>query len=427
MLKKTIRAGALQYVLVVAVIIAILIFAFLSLHFLQQKISVKQHFLKETIYNVENGFDYLKRAKIGYDAPVQIDISENHLEATTIVKKHWGIYDLAIIRSQIKNEFYQKAALLGAQTNNKAAVYLKENYQSLVLVGNTKITGNVLVPKLGVKTGNIAGVSFYGNQLIMGNQQLSANTLPEIKNIASLRSFYDNFGAVDFDEFDLVYNTRVFKSFTEKMLVYERLKAIVLEDLSLSGHILIASSTKITVKASANLSDVILMAPKIVIEENTKGNFQAIATQNIQVQSRCLLSYPTALVLLEKEVLSNHQEVGNRQGENRAPENQLSIAKGSEVKGVVVFDSTRKETNYKAQMSLEAQAIVTGEIYCAKNLEMRGTVIGAVITSNFIVQQSGGIYRNHLYNAVINVNKLPKQYAGLQLENQSNAVAKWVR
>jgi len=182
-----VKAGALQYVLVIAVIIAIVIFAFISLIFLQQKLKSKYNFSKEVVYATQMGFDYLKKNKIAYTEKTEINFSENAFQKTTILKKHWGIFDIGIIETRIKNESFKKIGILGTETKERDALYLQENNNSLVLVGSTKITGNVLLPKQGVKSGNIAGTSYQGSRLIYGNTKTSKTILPRIKNIDFLQ------------------------------------------------------------------------------------------------------------------------------------------------------------------------------------------------------------------------------------------------
>ena len=177
------KAGALQYVLVVSVIIAIIIFAFISLIYLQQRMTIKHGFAKETIANAQMGFDYLRTNEIRYDEETTLDFFENEAAITTITKKHWGIFDIGIVNSKIKNESFQKIGILGTQKSKRAALYLQENNKSLVLVGKTKIIGNASLPKQGVKSGSIAGTSYYGNQLIYGNRKRSSTKLPKINNI----------------------------------------------------------------------------------------------------------------------------------------------------------------------------------------------------------------------------------------------------
>lgn len=422
-ISKKIKAGALQYVLVISVIIAIVIFAFISLVYLQQKMLIKHNFTKEAISNTQMAFDYIKQKKVAYNTEININFSENELANTTFIKKHWGIFDIGISASKVKNEFFQKIGLLGTQNKKRDALYLKDNNSSLVLVGNTKIKGHVSLPKQGVKPGNISGTSYYGGQLIYGVKKTSTNKLPKIKNLEFVKAFSKNYQNENTVYFELEEGLKLHQSFTKNSLLYQDANLIRLEHMSLSGNVLIVSKNAITVKSSAKLEDVILMAPKISIEENVIGNFQAIANKEIIVKSNAKLQYPSALILLDEERGIQNYQQNNRQ--NRK-ENPIEIQKNSDVRGVVVYASENNQSNYKTQIKIDGKAQIIGEVYCSKNIELQGKVLGSVYTNNFIIKKSGGVYVNHIYNGIINSKELPNQYAGLQINSFSNQVAKWV-
>ena len=123
------------------------------------------------------------------------------------------------------------------------------------------------------------------------------------------------------------------QSFTKEALIYEDNNPIILENLSLHGHLLIVSKRSITVKASAKLQDVILIAPEITIESNTIGTFQAMASKKIIVESNVQLAYPSALVVLHKgESIINQSRNTNQPKE----ESCIEIQKNTDIRGVVL-------------------------------------------------------------------------------------------
>ena len=420
-LLKKIKAGALQYVLVISVIIAIIISAFISLVYLQQRMNIKHQFTKEAIAAVQLGFESLKHQKTPYDLKTPVHFYDNEIAVSTLIKKHWGIFDLAIVNSKVKNEFFQKIGLLGVQHSKREALYLKDNNNALVLVGKTKITGTVALPKQGVKSGNIAGVSFYGNPLINGSRKASSSSLPQIQNIEFVKDFYLNYLTNEMKSIELEDGVKIHQSFTNTTGLYTATKPILLKNISLSGNIVVSSKTAIIVEASANLEDIILIAPKIKIEKNTTGNFQALARKSIEVASGCTLNYPTALILLNE----NDTSVQVFNGEEQTKE-QIHVSKNTLVKGMVVYCSDNNTSPYKTQIQIDDSAVIKGEVYCSKNLALQGSVFGSVYTNHFIVKKSGGVYVNHLFNGTINVKKLPIQYVGLLINNESNSVAKWL-
>ena len=415
---KKIKASAMQYVLVIAVVIALLIFAFISLIFLHQKMTLKYRYSKEAIHNTQVGFEFLKIKESPYNIKTELPFWESPIAKTTFLKKNWGIYDIGIVASSVKNEQFQKVGILGTQHSKRKALILEDNNQSLVLVGNTKIIGDVLLPEQGVKSGNIAGTSYYGNQLIYGSVSNSADNFPKIKNLEYLKNFIKNPAIIEGIPFELEDALELHQSFFEKTAIYQEENSIYLTNISLRGNIIISSKTAIYVAASATLENLILIAPKISIGKNFKGSFQAFATENITIEKQCVLRYPSTLMLLKNESTES----------NSAEENssQILLSEKSEVRGIVSYISEKETSNFNAQITIAENAIVKGEVYCTNNTVLLGTVYGSVYTHNFLVKKAGGIYINHLYNGVIDATILPKQYAGLQIEKASNTIAKWV-
>src|SRR5690606_31089184 len=87
---------------------------------------------------------------------------------------------------------------------------------------------------------------------------------------------------------------------------------IALFNVSLTGHILVQSKTKITVDFSSTLKDVILIAPIIEIKAESKGTFQAFATKEINIGENGCFEYPSAFVLMEDTKYKQPDEsIGN--------------------------------------------------------------------------------------------------------------------
>ncbi|MCF2875154.1 MULTISPECIES: hypothetical protein [unclassified Tenacibaculum] len=418
---KKLKAGALQYVLAISTIIALVLFAFISLVYLQQKLQTKNAFFKEAVLNVQFGFHSLANDELSYNQVKELQVSDNIQEKTSIVKKHWGVFDLATVSSNVKNEHFSKTAILGNHNLKREALYLKETYARLILVGNSKIVGNVSLPKQGISTGNIAGTSFNGDKLFYGTRKTSTKTLPEIankeyfKNLLRLNFLNDNTSF-----FELSDGLQKHQSFTEETLVNTNNGHLFLSNIKLKGNIILHSSTKIIVSSSAILEDIILIAPEVEIKSNVKGNFQVFSSKKIHVNKNCHLAYPSALVLLNKQ-----QQNTNSNNKDKV---LIQIDANSSVKGVVLFEqeSLKTSINFTPQIKISKNSIVTGDVYCNKNLELLGTVYGSVYTSSFITLQFGSTYTNHIYHGVINSDKLPKQYCGLSFKNPKLKVAKWV-
>jgi len=414
MILKRIKAGAIQYVLVVSVIIMIVLFAFISLIFLQNRLQTKSQLYNQTIQNSYAAFDYLSQNEIPYNTSTKIQFSELDFEETEVLKKRWGIFDLVIAASKLRNESNTRVALMGYHQNNRKALYLKDNNQPLKVVGNTKIIGDVVLPKRGVSTGNIAGNSYYGEKLIYGQIDKSSEQLPNIKNLEYIKQLMDAFPLENTKYFNLEEEMKLHQSYTEETLVFETPTSFELRSMNLSGNIVLISGVEIQVAASAQLNNVILMAPKITIESNFEGNLQAFASEKIIVGQNSVLEYPSVLAVLDKT-----DEVSEKQ-------EKITIANGTNVKGVVLYYNDEKSNNYHSQVYIQERARVIGEVYCNKNLELNGSVDGFVYTNNFITRQSGGTFINHVYNAEINSKGISEHYTGLFVGTGTSRVVQWL-
>jgi cytoskeletal protein CcmA (bactofilin family) len=419
-LNKRVSSGALQYTLFVAVLIVLLVSTFLTLSYLQNHFKHSTDFQIQSIQNADIGFQFVSANEIPYEEEKTIELSTDIDSHIVLTKKHWGIFDLLNVQSKVKNSSFQKIGLIGGFQKEKLALYLKDNKNALVLVGNTEIRGAVLLPKSGVKRGNISGHSYYGDQLIYGATTQSGVNLPAIKN----RTYIEQLTKEDIAFKDAVFmeleeGLKIINSFNQSTQIYKQQGIVNLRAIQLIGNIIIQSDTLIKIEQSAQLNDVLLIAPKIHIMNQVTGNFQAIASKNITVGSNCNLIYPSVLVLNEE---ASENSIKNK----KDGVTSILINSNTSIKGIVAFLSNDKTSNYMPQIIMEENSEVVGEVYCDKNFELKGEVLGSVYTSGFLAKQYGSIYQNHIYNGSILQNKLPKQYVGLPIENSIPKVSKWL-
>ena len=413
--QRKIEAASIQYVLVISVIIIIVLSAFISLLYLQKRIAQKNTLFKETISHTNQAFDYIAQATILYNTVTDFSFSEYPSETTKVQRKHWGIFDLISVTAVLNNEQFQKIGIVGGKSTRRTAMYLQDTNKPLVLVGNTTIKGNVFLPRLGIKPGSIGGTSYYGSTLIYGNTAQSSTSLPGVQNVPFLREFINDKPFTDFEEFELEDGMQQRRSFAQSTQVYASSSSIYLQNISLKGNLIIASEDSITVHPSALLEHVVLIAPKIRVLSRAKGIFQALASEKITIEEGCSLEYPSALVVVEENNSSRDiKEVA------------LEISKNTRLEGVVVYESAKEAFDYNIQVQIGEGAVITGEVYCKKNLELKGSVKGSVFTGNFIAREYGSVYVNHIYNGTIEADALTDQFSGLFMNGTNVSVAKWV-
>lgn len=411
---QKIKASALQMVLVISVIIIILLFAFISLIYIQKRIQIKNTNYKESIYTNQQVFKSLKHATIPFGITDSVAMHSSNNSVSTIKKKQWGMFELLYVKTKIYKENFEHIALIGSSQSKRNALYLRDNKQPLIVVGNTTITGNAVIPSRGVNGGNIAGVLYNKEKFIYGNIAQSETKLPVILTQKNIKNFVNSYGNDSIGYFQLEESISKRQSFTKKTLVYRKNAVIDIVNTSLIGNIIIESDTLIRVHASSKLQDVILIAPNIEIKSGFNGSLQAFATKNISVKKNSVLNYPTSLTLFDQSKQDTNVNT------------QIHLSEGTVVKGLLGYFTNAKKMNHKSQVIIEKKSVIVGEVYCLGNVELKGSVNGSVYGNSFIANQSGGIYVNHIYDGTINSEKLPVQFSGFSFNNSSKSVAKWV-
>ncbi|WP_407556478.1 hypothetical protein [Winogradskyella sp. 4-2091] len=418
------KAGALQLTLFIAIVIALLLTAFILLVQTHKRFRIQKDFIVETVQTTNKGIIYSLDNSIRLNDTTSIDLKDEDYKSLKVHCEFWGVFEKVISISKIKNNTIKKVAIIGGMQPKKdrLALYLQDNNKPLVLVKDTKINGLVYLPRQGVKPGTISGEFYYGSKLIYGESRIAQN-LPQFfsesnKQFTDIEHIISN--AKEGQFLEIKDNETYKNSFFKPTKFMFSSSEIYLGNLSLIGNIIVQSKTKIVVDSSCVLKEVILIAPEIEIQNNVKGNFQAIASKNIIVGEHVELGYPSALVINKKQLIQADKKDIN-EGQNKITVNSNTI-----IKGMIVYIDASTINNFKAQVELKDKATIIGEVYCNKNLELKGSVKGSVFANNFIAKQSGSVYQNHIYNGSIIASELPQEYIGLLFENSKKGIAKWL-
>ncbi|NRB61411.1 MAG: hypothetical protein HRU50_15940 [Winogradskyella sp.] len=419
------KAGALQLTTYIIIVIALLLTGFILLIHTHKQFVLQSDTIIHTIKSTDEGIRYALNQTILPRDTFNLKSTEIPNSKLKLHKDNWGVFEKVKSISSIRNKTFQKVALLGSTSNstNRSVLYLEDNSKPLVVVGNTKINGLAYLPKPGVKAGSIAGHSYYGSQLIYGSTKVSKN-LPAISKsiLNEIQSLINVLSHLTEDQFlSIKEGVKFSNSFKNALQIIYSDQTINLNDIELTGHIIVQSKTKIVVDASSQLKDVLLVASEVEIKPNVVGSFQAIATKAVSVAKNVQLNYPSALVLHKKP--DSKQAVAINPYEER---DKITIEENTTIKGAIVFLGEDILNNYNSQIELKENSKVYGELYCNQNIDLKGKVFGTVYTHNFIAKQSGSVYQNHIYNGVIDIDALPEQYSGLLFNDSKKVVAKWL-
>jgi hypothetical protein len=115
-----------------------------------------------------------------------------------------------------------------------------------------------------------------------------------------------------------------------------------------------------------------------------------------------------------------------QENQNTAQKNKIVIGDQSKINGVICYLKPETENIFTTNILINKGCVLKGEIYCEGNLELYGQLFGSVYTHQFIVNQYGSIYINHLFNAQINSLLLHEKYSGILFETTFKGIAKWM-
>lgn len=415
-----IRAGALQFVLFIGVVIAILLLTFVLLSHSHSLFGRQTERLVQTVKQADMGLSLALKTVLPLGDTIPIPLNVDDAIQVKGIREYWGIYEkFTVIAASEKHQF-KKTALIGhGISEDFPALYLQDNDRPMIIVGRAKITGDAFLPKQGIRAGNISGNSYYHNSLVYGQQRQSTKSMPGLH--PELRTYIQQltqnaFAGRSNDIRSLSNGTTLRNSFNDATVVIQG-GQMDLSGVRLTGNIIVRASRKITVNPSSILEDVILLAPEIEIKDGVKGSFQAIASNSINTGTGCELAYPSALVVYKDRPPAAVVQRPN-----------IHIKSNTHIRGAIISLGNFKEQQFYPQIKMEEKATLLGELYCEQNLELKGHVTGRVNTAAFMALENGSIYQNHLYQGTIDRSLLPLQYAGLLYETPTpyKTVSKWL-
>ncbi len=425
-----VKAGALQLTIYIVVVIAILLSGFLILVHTQNYFKLThEQLLNATKLNDKAINHSLIHHPIPLEDSLNLELFEDENMQVSVKRTYWGIFNRIEATSTFKRNSIKKIALTGAkqELNSRPALYLADFNRPLVVVGSTYIKGTAYVTPQGVRAGNINGKSFYSSQLIEGPVYNYPRKLPQLNNELQhqIRFIPENFKELSDSHF--LPNTivdSISNSFHSPVQILYEKKSLNLEHCRITGNFIIQSNNKITVAPTAKLTDVVLIAPEIEIQDHTNGTFQVFATEKITVGKNVTLQYPSALVLNKKKERKAADSTKNIIPNNS--KSRLKIDRDSTIEGIVLDLGEYNPQSYNSDVLMEENTEILGELYATGNIELKGRIKGTVYANNFLTKEKGSIYQNHLFNVTIDVSKLSEEYVGLDIENKEKGIVKWL-
>jgi hypothetical protein len=383
--QKKLPAGSLMATLMVILIIATTCSLLLLGVYHTMLSSAKDEIDQRLADDLQSGMELV----MSQPRPDSIAIRDSALlftgepDSVYYTSESWGCFTAVHLRVCYKGRNKTTSFLHGASgfKYNEATVYLADHNKPLYLTGESFLEGPVYLPPKGLNAGFFQGEGFSKKSMIKGNIDSSSGTLPSLRTIC--KTYIQQ---VESDSTTPLSGSSIQHSFAAPYRSFSSPGTI---DQSLKGKLVIVSGSSLKIAASAQLEDVILVAPFIQFSKGFKGSVQAFAHDSITAESGCRFTYPSALVCCSKP-----DSVDN---------NGASITLNEDValNGIVLALTQSGNKGPRPVIKIKAGATVEGLVYSEGYTHVYGRVKGAVYTHFFLHQKDGAAQDNVLKDAVI--------------------------
>jgi cytoskeletal protein CcmA (bactofilin family) len=412
MITARIKGGMLSLVLVISLIMVIISASLISLAYYFRVLNLTLDIKDKLGRNALSGAQYLLSQQVRFPAEtVTLDLFGDGNDSVKLSVQPWGAYQIGCSEAFSRRRSVALCFIVGSRPASigQSALYLADDNKPLQIAGNTIVNGPAYLPKAGVKKAYIRSKPYRASQLIFGEVLESNAELPALEPaiLAYLSSVI--FSAAPGSD-SLANSEAIAHSFlqAEPLRIYSE-EPLVLAS-TLQGKVMVRSDKSIFVDASAQLENVILIAPKIVIEHDFKGILQAFATDTLVVEHHAALGFPSVMALA---------------GSANA---YMEIQAGVSIEGALLSFSLKNEPS--GSVKINEEAIVSGQVYVNGALQLLGDVKGNVMCRKLVSELPSGILENHLIDVTIDHDLILKtDFLGIPigLENNGAGILKWLK
>ena len=404
-LEYKLGGGALYYAIIVILLLSLFSSGFILLNrlwFVENALFLKNTELNDNLDSV----DQWLRAGPGL-VPTGQAKELDLFGDSSLVKveaQSWGLLRLIKSSARWRSLTIKRNTLYSGINNKGCALYLSDNNKFLSLVGKCQIKGDCCLPALGIRAGEMDGGTFIGTKMIDGTIAKSSNSLPKLS--PELLQLWYGYWDAAFRSTDSIVDINSLNrnpdcavSFNSNTLVIEGESDGYLQNVNLSGNIIVASTGKITISSSARLQDILVFAKTIQVANDVHGSFQLFARDQLIIGDNCRLRYPSFAVCLANQT---------------SP--KMTIGKNSVISGGVLIDSMI-DNPMPGRLEMTEGNKITGIVYVNGEVGFAGQIDGGLYCNRFFISTPRGYYENFLKDAVINSESVPARFGSFSIDD----------
>ncbi|SEK29759.1 hypothetical protein SAMN04487910_0189 [Aquimarina amphilecti] len=392
------KAGSLLYAIYVCLIIAILSGGLMYVFTINKTLATRQSVKEQLIDRCSSCFDYFlsNSTSLGKTNTEQVDLFNDGL-ICEFTKERWGMFSKLLGKTFFKKDTIYKNYIIGEVIDrDPIALYLCDFGEELKISGTTKIVGNVKLPKKRYKTVNILGNQHANNPKLEGSISISSQNLPKI--ISPKLEYPKN--TVQITLAKLKENQPIHRGFDQPTGIVYLEKGETLDRLNIKGNFIFKSRDTIRVDNTSTIEDVIIQAPKIVLEEGFEGSLQIYADKGVDIESDVKLRYPSCIVI---------------EASTRDYKKKINIAEDVKIYGGIVINGSSFREKQNNFVSIDENSLVVGDVYCNGIMELKGSIIGSLYTHKLQLETRSSKYADVILNGVIDATELPNNFVRLPL------------
>ena len=400
-----VKAHSLLYAVYVCLLVALLCGGLLLLSNLYNQLNI-YYVSHESLYiSNQSTVNYALGNGLVLDEEVLTE-KETGIQSQFSVKNH-GLLPLLLTQSFVKNDTVSSVHFIGQKVANANTAFYMANFtQPLSVSGEVTIKGDVFLPTERIKETYINNKP---NKIaISGKKTISEIQLPALSDKCKLVDEIRNSYKTTFNDVEKKNDSIYVNSFFNETIEFQ-ISGSTLENKIIKGNFIISSNDSIYIRKNNILEDVVIIAPKVAIEEGFQGTIQVFAKESITIEKEVTLNYPSVVALY-----------------NNKEDKEAFIAIDEEVKiaGLVMLFGNDLVHVDKNKLEIKEKGTIVGNIYCTGILTLQSEVFGSVYTSKIEHRTPSSSYSNTIADVTIDVTKKPKVFIDMPIfENKNNRYA----
>ena len=418
---KKINANSLLITLILALVIGILCSSLILVSYYNRLFDINNRIEDKLNRNLQSGISLVlsDTSFIEVNENDTIDLFNENNDSVEIKKKAWGLFSVASVNAFSGNKNRKTEFTYGTELPSymNGCLYLTDKQRPLALVGDVKLTGDVYIPKAGLRSAFIDQRGFSYKDLVKGKIIHSEDELPLLDSqmLERVKNYLSLIEKPDFTSKSIknLPDSQI-NPFTDTLIYYFDEREINLANKKLKGQIIIISNKELNIDSTSDLTDVILIAPTINFKKGFKGSVQAFAAKEINVETNCRFQYPSCLVLISQKGDLN--------------QSKLKFNPDVEFNGILIGANSYPKIINHVFVEIEKGAKIKGVVYVNGFLSIQGFVYGAVLTNFFIYKSPVTTYENYLVDVEFNRGKLSAYFLGSPIfgNKKKNKVIEWL-